>query len=114
MEKRESIKAFRGVSELLWWASPNLISYLSKKMRSAIISVWPTYYEYYVAVVNGSLVAPEPISNAGLITSGTISVEVLSNTASRGRAVDTIMASQECRCPRQHAHDTASALCGRP
>ncbi|KAG8164192.1 hypothetical protein KVR01_006110 [Diaporthe batatas] len=75
------------------------IEYATSQGGSAAISVWPTYYEYYVAVVNGSLAAPEPISNAGLITSRTISVEVLSNTASRERVVDTIMASQNAGVP---------------
>lgn len=71
------------------------IEYAVSQGGSFTISVWPTYYEYYVSIVNGSLAAAEPISNAGLITSRTMTVKTLNNIVSREKLVDTIMASQD-------------------
>lgn len=53
---------------------------------------FPSFYDYWTTVVNGSLAAPEPISTAVLYTSRVVPVSITTDATTRKALVDAVLA----------------------
>jgi hypothetical protein len=57
-------------------------------------TTYPTFYDYYVQNINGTLRSPARISTAQFMTSRTVPRDILAQAGTRKKVVDTILNSQ--------------------
>ena len=59
---------------------------------SVSLVTFPSFYDYWTTIVNGSLAAPEPISTAVLYTSRVVPISIATDATTRKALVDALLA----------------------